>query len=108
MSVVVWNLQETISHIWIPKGPLFSENDPKSAFLMNSLSEDFSSFESSVQYIFQDKSYLLQAFTHASYCFNTLTDCYQRYMAVGILLCLLLCDDNVCMASDPFCEIIRS
>ena len=35
-------------------------------------------FERNIQYQFRDRSYLLQAFTHASYHYNTLTDCYQR------------------------------
>ena len=44
------------------------------AFNLNGYQE----FEKSIQYTFQDKSYLLQAFTHASYHYNTVTDCYQR------------------------------
>ena len=36
-------------------------------------------FERNIQYRFRDRSYLLQAFTHASYHYNTVTDCYQRY-----------------------------
>ena len=37
-------------------------------------------FERNIQYQFRDRSYLLQAFTHASYHYNTLTDCYQRWV----------------------------
>lgn len=37
-------------------------------------------FETNIQYHFRDRGYLLQAFTHASYHYNTVTDCYQRYV----------------------------
>ena len=39
----------------------------------------FDAFESHICYKFHDRSYLLQAFTHASYHYNEITDCYQRY-----------------------------
>ena len=38
----------------------------------------YSAFEESIDYKFNDRLYLLQAFTHASYHYNTITDCYQR------------------------------
>jgi hypothetical protein len=34
-------------------------------------------FEQMIGYVWRDKSYLLQAFSHASYLPNRLTDCYQ-------------------------------
>ena len=40
----------------------------------------YDAFEAHIQYSFKDKSYLLQAFTHASYHYNNITDCYQRYI----------------------------
>ncbi|KAF0301376.1 Endoribonuclease Dcr-1 [Amphibalanus amphitrite] len=40
-------------------------------------------FERLIEYEFRDKFYLLQAFTHASYHQNTLTDCYQRLEFLG-------------------------
>lgn len=40
-------------------------------------------FEGIIQYQFRDKFYLLQAFTHASYHRNQLTDCYQRLEFLG-------------------------
>ena len=40
-------------------------------------------FERLIEYEFRDKFYLLQAFTHASYHPNTLTDCYQRLEFLG-------------------------
>ncbi|UYV82849.1 DICER1 [Cordylochernes scorpioides] len=43
----------------------------------------YDQFEKKIQYTFRDKSYLLQAFTHASYHYNRLTDCYQRLEFLG-------------------------
>lgn len=43
----------------------------------------FEVFENSIKYQFRDRSYLLQALTHASYSPNRLTDCYQRLEFLG-------------------------
>ncbi|EFX72380.1 hypothetical protein DAPPUDRAFT_308316 [Daphnia pulex] len=43
----------------------------------------FESFEEKICYKFNDRSYLLQAFSHASYYLNRLTDCYQRLEFLG-------------------------
>ncbi|XP_058059777.1 endoribonuclease Dcr-1 [Anopheles bellator] len=43
----------------------------------------FEAFERSLGYQFHDRSYLLQAMTHASYSPNRLTDCYQRLEFLG-------------------------
>ncbi|KAI9556129.1 hypothetical protein GHT06_018703 [Daphnia sinensis] len=43
----------------------------------------FDSFEEKICYKFNDRSYLLQAFSHASYYLNRLTDCYQRLEFLG-------------------------
>ena len=45
--------------------------------------QGYDKFEEAIGYTFRDKSYLLQAFTHASYSANTLTDCYQRLEFLG-------------------------
>jgi endoribonuclease Dicer len=45
--------------------------------------QGYDQFEDSIGYHFRDRSYLLQAFTHASYSANTLTDCYQRLEFLG-------------------------
>nr|XP_009860329.1 endoribonuclease Dicer [Ciona intestinalis] len=42
-----------------------------------------SGFERKINYTFKNKAYLLQAFTHASYYYNTVTDCYQRLEFLG-------------------------
>ncbi|XP_053670122.1 endoribonuclease Dcr-1 [Anopheles nili] len=47
------------------------------------LLEGFDVFEKALGYTFQDRSYLLQAMTHASYSPNRLTDCYQRLEFLG-------------------------
>jgi len=46
----------------------------------------YDAFESHIQYKFQDRSYLLQAFTHASYHYNEITDCYQRYFVCCVFI----------------------
>ncbi|ODN02294.1 Endoribonuclease Dcr-1 [Orchesella cincta] len=50
---------------------------------LNTLLKGYDQFEESVGYKFRDRSYLLQAFTHASYTPNNLTDCYQRLEFLG-------------------------
>uniref|UniRef100_A0A182RPL1 ribonuclease III n=1 Tax=Anopheles funestus TaxID=62324 RepID=A0A182RPL1_ANOFN len=47
------------------------------------LLQGFAVFEEVLGYQFQDRSYLLQAMTHASYSPNRLTDCYQRLEFLG-------------------------
>uniref|UniRef100_A0A182VRB7 ribonuclease III n=1 Tax=Anopheles minimus TaxID=112268 RepID=A0A182VRB7_9DIPT len=47
------------------------------------LLQGFDVFEEVLGYRFQDRSYLLQAMTHASYSPNRLTDCYQRLEFLG-------------------------
>lgn len=45
--------------------------------------DGYCELEKSIGYKFRDSSYLLQAFTHASYQPNRLTDCYQRLEFLG-------------------------
>ena len=61
----------------IPPSPLINDNNDAKIqleFLLNG----YEKFEDLIGYKFKDRSYLLQAFTHASYYPNRLTDCYQR------------------------------
>lgn len=44
---------------------------------------EYNTFEKTIRYQFEDRSYLLQAFSHASYYPNRLTDCYQRLEFLG-------------------------
>jgi len=50
---------------------------------LNRLLDGFDAFEREIGYRFRDRSYLLQALTHASYSPNELTDCYQRLEFLG-------------------------
>ncbi|CAG0883281.1 unnamed protein product [Darwinula stevensoni] len=50
---------------------------------LSELLEGYEEFEELIGYKFQDRSYLLQAFTHASYYPNQVTDCYQRLEFLG-------------------------
>lgn len=60
-----------------PPSPLIA-SVPDAPLILNRLLEGFSEFEAKINYTFRDRSYLLQAFTHASYHYNFITDCYQR------------------------------
>lgn len=46
---------------------------PDAARTLNHLISGFENFERKINYTFQNKAYLLQAFTHASYHYNTIT-----------------------------------
>ncbi len=49
----------------------------------NELLFDLDSFEACIGYKFSQSAFLIQAFTHASYTYNTITDCYQRLEFLG-------------------------
>lgn len=51
---------------------------PNAALVLEIYLNGFDEFEKTIRYKFKDRSYLLQAFTHASYHYNVVTDCYQR------------------------------
>lgn len=51
---------------------------PNAASVLEIYLNGFDEFEKTIRYEFKDRSYLLQAFTHASYHYNVVTDCYQR------------------------------
>lgn len=65
-----------------PRSPLlhFAPNANRE---LEQLLSGFEDFEVSLGYTFRDRSYLLQAMTHASYTPNRLTDCYQRLEFLG-------------------------
>ncbi|KAL3873454.1 hypothetical protein ACJMK2_036569 [Sinanodonta woodiana] len=65
-----------------PPSPLLTDISDAESKLMYLL-DGYSALEERIGYIFKDKSYLLQAFTHASYHYNTITDCYQRLEFLG-------------------------
>ncbi|XP_017052543.1 endoribonuclease Dcr-1 [Drosophila ficusphila] len=73
----------TVYGAWpTPRSPLlhFAPNATKE---LDHLLSGFEEFEQSLGYKFRDRSYLLQAMTHASYTPNRLTDCYQRLEFLG-------------------------
>jgi len=63
----------------VPSSPLLRYADNADELLQFHLS-GYEAFERHIEYKFHDRSYLLQAFTHASYHYNEITDCYQRYI----------------------------
>uniref|UniRef100_A0A1B0DCA1 ribonuclease III n=1 Tax=Phlebotomus papatasi TaxID=29031 RepID=A0A1B0DCA1_PHLPP len=65
-----------------PKSPLL-HHYPEPERMLKELLDGFDKFEETIGYEFRDKSYLLQAMTHASYSPNRLTDCYQRLEFLG-------------------------
>ncbi|KAL9694828.1 hypothetical protein quinque_014113 [Culex quinquefasciatus] len=74
---------QSIYGYWIPpRSPLLT-HAPNPEKSLEHLLDGYSAFEDSLGYRFQDRSYLLQAMTHASYCPNRLTDCYQRLEFLG-------------------------
>lgn len=65
----------------IPPRCMFDHPDADKT--LNHLIAGFENFEKKINYRFKNKAYLLQAFTHASYHYNTITDCYQRLEFLG-------------------------
>lgn len=66
--------------------PLPAVTEPPHIHDPNKLSElliGLEQFEASIGYKFRHPVYLVQAFTHASYTNNTITDCYQRLEFLG-------------------------
>ena len=81
------NHQKAFSVLPQPPSPLLTHLPNVSQILEHCL-DGYKAFEARICYTFKDKSYLLQAFTHASYHYNMVTDCYQRL--VHILTILLI------------------
>lgn len=70
---------EGFGTLQLPPSPLLL-HVPKAKAILEHYLDGFNEFETVIQYKFRDRSYLLQAFTHASYHYNTVTDCYQRFV----------------------------
>ncbi|XP_058470641.1 endoribonuclease Dicer [Solea solea] len=68
---------------WLKIPPRCMLAHPDAERTHNHLISGFENFERKINYTFQNKAYLLQAFTHASYHYNTITDCYQRLEFLG-------------------------
>lgn len=69
-------------HWAAPKSPLLMHS-PNPYKMLDLLLDGYLVFEDTIGYHFRDRSYLLQAMTHASYSPNRLTDCYQRLEFLG-------------------------
>lgn len=68
--------------VLVPNSPLRRNiNNPEEQ--LERLLDGYDKFEKHIGYKFRDRSYLLQALTHASYSPNQLTDCYQRLEFLG-------------------------
>ncbi len=61
-----------------PPSPLLMHVVPDAHAALEHFLSGYEAFEKTIGYSFRDRSYLLQAFTHASYHYNRVTDCYQR------------------------------
>uniref|UniRef100_A0A4W3IRF0 ribonuclease III n=1 Tax=Callorhinchus milii TaxID=7868 RepID=A0A4W3IRF0_CALMI len=68
-------------HLQIPPRCMFDHPDAERT--LSHLISGYENFEKKINYKFKNKAYLLQAFTHASYHYNTITDCYQRLEFLG-------------------------
>lgn len=66
----------------LPRSPLL-RHVPNPETELERLLDGYDEFERHIGYQFRDRSYLLQALTHASYSPNQLTDCYQRLEFLG-------------------------
>ncbi|XP_077476577.1 endoribonuclease Dicer isoform X2 [Stigmatopora argus] len=72
-----------LSYGWLKIPPRCMLEHSDAERTLNHLISGFDNFEKKINYTFQNKAYLLQAFTHASYHYNTITDCYQRLEFLG-------------------------
>lgn len=66
-----------------PPDYLLAEYEPAALKKLEIFSTELAPFEDEIGYKFNNKEYLLQAFTHASYYYNNITDCYQRLEFLG-------------------------
>lgn len=65
-----------------PPSPLLIDSPEAERFLEDQLA-GFDRLERDIKYTFRNRFYLLQAFSHASYCHNRMTSCYQRLEFLG-------------------------
>ncbi|KFM82755.1 Endoribonuclease Dcr-1, partial [Stegodyphus mimosarum] len=69
----------------VPPDPILAKDLSKDLVnqSLSRLTSGFDRFEKVINYSFKNKAYLLQAFTHPSYVYNEITDCYQRLEFLG-------------------------
>ena len=75
--LLLQQIDEEFEKLPCPPSPLLFQSGNGEGILEHQLN-GYEKFEEMIGYTFRDRSYLLQAFTHASYHYNTVTDCYQR------------------------------
>ncbi|XP_045470620.1 endoribonuclease Dcr-1 [Harmonia axyridis] len=73
---------KTYGEFELPHSPLL-RHVPNSEKELETLLNGYNELEDHIGYKFKDRSYLLQALTHASYSPNRITDCYQRLEFLG-------------------------
>ncbi|XP_043480045.1 endoribonuclease Dcr-1 [Leptopilina heterotoma] len=78
---IVWK-QIRYGKLEEPQNPLL-KYVPNPEQELEQMLDGYDFLEEKIGYKFYDRSYLLQAFTHASYQPNRLTDCYQRLEFLG-------------------------
>lgn len=94
-GAVVQSRQTTTINLcygWLKIPPRCMLAHPDAERTLNHLISGFENFERKINYTFQNKAYLLQAFTHASYHYNTITGQTAAH-SVGTLLSLFYCSD---------------
>lgn len=67
------NIAIDLCYGWLKIPPRCLLDHPDAERTLNHLISGFENFERKINYTFQNKAYLLQAFTHASYHYNTIT-----------------------------------
>lgn len=82
IKVLPQNADCTFTDLPYPHSPLI-RNVPSPEKELDMFLDGYEKFEKALGYGFRDRSYLLQALTHASYAPNALTDCYQRLEFLG-------------------------
>ncbi|XP_028677929.1 endoribonuclease Dicer [Erpetoichthys calabaricus] len=75
--------EKDVQYDWLRIPPRCVFDHPNAEKTLSHLIAGFENFEKKINYTFINKAYLLQAFTHASYHYNTITDCYQRLEFLG-------------------------
>ena len=89
MTALTTTLDLHYGWLKIPPRCLFDHADGERT--LNHLISGFENFERKINYTFQNKAYLLQAFTHSSYHYNTITgECnnYKHLLSEVILVIL--------------------
>lgn len=70
-----------LTYGWLKIPPRCMLSHPDAERTLQHLISGFENFERKINYTFQNKAYLLQAFTHASYHYNTITGLSVRRAA---------------------------